>query len=401
MNRKLFTFACTLLLSVGMAAGQQHARPQVTWKSWRPPVKAASSAMVQSASTAALKISSYSVESTRDHQRYAGAIVGNSPFHGGGGTARITTQIIPVVVVTSRIATGINNDEFLSTGPGTTRSDPTQADNACLAAPNNVPTQLTLQSPIFQPAEFSFGGTNVGKTQYIDAFQRAEFWEVINRETYHLKLAPVTVLQPVVLRVPAASGLSIPASFFGLCGSFGLVDGNYFDAYISNVLMPKLAAQGVNPGTFPIFELYNVALTAGDPRDLKNNCCIGGYHSIQPNFQTYSPALFDTTGFFGPAAENSAVLSHEVGEWANDPSGFNPTPAWGHTGQVPGCQNNLEVGDPLSGTDIAPVKMPNGFTYNLQELAFFSWFYGAPTLGLNGWFSDNGTFTSDAGPPCQ
>ena len=30
--------------------------------------------------------------------------------------------------------------------------------------------------------------------------------------------------------------------------------------------------------------------------------------------------------------------------------------------------------------------MPNGFTYSLQELAFFSWFYGAPTLGLNGWF---------------
>jgi hypothetical protein len=40
------------------------------------------------------------------------------------------------------------------------------------------------------------------------------------------------------------------------------------------------------------------------------------------------------------------------------------------------------------------------FTYNLQELAFFSWFYGAPTLGLNGWFSNNGTFLTDAGPPC-
>ncbi|HEY6084755.1 MAG TPA: hypothetical protein VIU63_05130, partial [Nitrospira sp.] len=103
---------------------------------------------------------------------------------------------------------------------------------------------------------------------------------------------------------------------------------------------------------------------------------------------------------FGPDAENTSILAHEVGEWANDPSTFNPTPPWGHTGQVGACQGNLEVGDPLTGTNIPPVPMPNGFTYNLQELAFFSWFFGAPTIGLNGWFSNNGTFLTDAGPPC-
>jgi hypothetical protein len=27
-----------------------------------------------------------------------------------------------------------------------------------------------------------------------------------------------------------------------------------------------------------------------------------------------------------------------------------------------------------------PVTMSNGFTYHLQELAFFSWFYGAPSV---------------------
>jgi hypothetical protein len=45
--------------------------------------------------------------------------------------------------------------------------------------------------------------------------------------------------------------------------------------------------------------------------------------------------------------------------------------------------------------------MPNGFTYHLQELAFFSWFYGAPSIGIHGWYSNNDTFTGDAGPPCQ
>ena len=89
---------------------------------------------------------------------------------------------------------------------------------------------------------------------------------MINRNSYHLDLSPVTTLAPVVIHVPAASGLSIPADFFGLCGSFGIVDINFFDAFVSNVIMPTLAAQGVNPGTFPIFQLYNVALSVGDPR---------------------------------------------------------------------------------------------------------------------------------------
>jgi hypothetical protein len=42
-----------------------------------------------------------------------------------------------------------------------------------------------------------------------------------------------------------------------------------------------------------------------------------------------------------------------------------------------------------------------GYTYHLQELAFFSWFYGAPSIGIHQWFSDNGTFLTDAGPMCQ
>jgi hypothetical protein len=43
----------------------------------------------------------------------------------------------------------------------------------------------------------------------------------------------------------------------------------------------------------------------------------------------------------------------------------------------------------------------NKFTYHMQELAFFSWFYGAPFVGVNGWFSNNDTFTHDAELVCQ
>jgi len=400
MTRKLSFCFFTLLLCAGMAFAQKHALPRLSLKSYHPAPKASALA-TRNAAGVGLPLFTYTVKSSRDHNTYSGAILGNRPFNNGGGTVSVKTQIIPVIFVTKRIATNISKTGFLTTAPGITQShNPTTADNACLTAPNNHPVALTLQSPIFTPTDFSFGGTNVGKTQYIDAFQRAEFWDVINRSTYHMKLSPVATLPPIVVNVPAASGLSIPASFFGLCGAFGLVDIGFFDSLLDNVILPSLASKGVNPGTFPIFELYNVALTAGDPRDL-NNCCIGGYHSISVNFQTYSPALFDTTGILGPSAENTAILAHEVGEWANDPSTFNPTPAWGHTGQVGGCQGNLEVGDPLTGNNVSSVTMPNGFTYNLQELAFFSWFFGAPTIGLNGWFSDNGTFLHDAGPPCR
>ena len=60
-----------------------------------------------------------------------------------------------------------------------------------------------------------------------------------------------------------------------------------------------------------------------------------------------------------------------------------------------GCQSNLEVGDPLSGTTFTDTV--GGFTYHPQELAFFSWFYHqSPSLGVHGWYSDQGKFTTYA-----
>ena len=90
-------------------------------------------------------------------------------------------------------------------------------------------------------------------------------------------------------------------------------------------------------------------------------------------------------------------MSHEVAEWMDDPNTSNPVPPWGAEGQVPSpnCQANLEVGDPLTGTDVSPVTL-GGFAYTLQELAFFSWFYGGPSLGSGGNYSNNGKFTGFA-----
>jgi len=217
---------------------------------------------------------------------------------------------------------------------------------------------------------------------------------------YHAALGPVTTLTVQTFTVPAGKGATYSTAPYSGCGHIGVVDFTTMDNYVTGTLMPALAGSGVGPTNFPIILLYNVVM--GDPGDsLTSNCCILGYHGAGGfPAQTYSPMDYDTTGIFSGTG-NTSVAAHEVGEWAADPLGNNPTPLWGKIGQVSGCQGNLEVGDPLSGTEAPRIIMPNGFTYHIQELAFFSWFYSARSTGVSGWFSDNGTFLTNAGPPCQ
>ena len=354
-----------------------------------------------------LPLWTFTVRSSRDGNHYPGVMVGRNPFN-DPGPSNVPTEIVPLIIKTQNIGVSFDsNTGVITTTAGATTFNPNRADDVCLSPPNDVPTRLVSGSPIFTPASFTFGGTFIGKTQYVDAFQRANFWNALgeDRNSYHVRLNPVRVLNPIVLNVPSVYGLAITNPlFFGppaFCAPFGIVDIGWFDNYVNATLIPSLGSQGVNSSNLPIFLVYNVVWA--EPVTNLFSCCALGYHSITgfPQLtQTYSPSEFDTTGVFG-APLDSEILSHEVAEWMDDPHTTNPTPLWGNTGQVQGgCQGNLEVGDPLTGTDVPSVTMPNGFTYHLQELAFFSWFFGAPSIGVNGWFSDNGTFTTDAGPPC-
>jgi hypothetical protein len=356
-----------------------------------------------------LPLFTFSVESDRDGNNYTGVIVGADPFHNGGNRdVQVKTFVVPLIVTFNSVATGFTPSPppvgTITIGPGVTTIDPTVPDTACLANGPNNPTTLLLQSPLFQNSIFDMGGTIVGDTSYIDAFQRGEFWEALGKngqENYHLKLSP-TLLSPIKINIPADQGVVIGTNIFGACDPLGDISFAYFDNLIQTSILPSLASQGVDPSTFPILLMKNV-VTAETPLTNLNLCCFLGYHSSTSTvpFQTYSPLEFDTAGLFANASDTT-VMSHEIAEWANDPFGDNPTPAWGGTGQVPPgfCQNNLEVGDPLTGTNFPPVFMPNGFTYHLQELTFFSWFFTSTSVGINGWFSDDGTFLHDAGPVC-
>jgi len=370
------------------------------------PSQARAAAPLASApATPGLPLWSYSVHSDRDGNRYTGVMVGASPFNEDSGRTSVATQIVPIIFKTHTVGTGVDAKAIIATTPGDNTFDPTRPDRACLGSRNNNPLRLFLQSPIFQSTDFNYGGTDVGRTQTTDAFQRANFWKVINREDYHVTLGPITNLNPIVIDVPAASGLALATTSLGppaFCAPMAIVDANLVDGIINDSILPALAPHGVNHGTFPIFLLYNAVMSDGDPTNLLN-CCILGYHGTGNNdsTQTYSPMDFDATGLFGVSGMDIATATHEVAEWMDDPFGNNATPAWGHIGQVPGCQGNLEVGDPLSGTEAPRIVMPNGFTYHLQELAFFSWFFTNRSTGVGGWFSDNGTFLTNAGPPCQ
>jgi hypothetical protein len=148
----------------------------------------------------------YTVTSSRDGNQYSGVMIGASPFDSNGNkNVSVRGYIVPLIVVTNSIAVS-DDGGLITTAPGMTTFDPTQATN-CLSAPNNVPSTLLAQSPLFQPVDFVFGGVDIGTTQYVDAFQRSNFWVALGekgiRDTYHVALSPVETVQAFMVNVPA------------------------------------------------------------------------------------------------------------------------------------------------------------------------------------------------------
>ena len=218
--------------------------------------------------------------------------------------------------------------------------------------------QNTIASPIFQMGvDFTSGGTDLGNTQYIDAFQRGNFWGTVSSHPgYHLLLGAPVVMPTLSLTVPAADGTV--GTEFGV--HVGLADINWFDAQLNTYMA---AHPRIVPNSLPIFVTFNAYLTQG-------GCCIGGYHSAT-GAQSY--AHFTYINKVGAFSQNVSALSHEVGEWADDPLVVNTN------GNQVAC-GILETGDPEEGFanfGDFPYTL-GGFTYDLQDLVFLPYF-GAPT----------------------
>ena len=271
-----------------------------------------------------------------------------------------TTTTIPVFIIPVKLKYGATN--------GNKVFDPkTKVLSNGKTVINNI-----IASPIFDSGvNFTQGGTNLGTTQYIDAYQRGNFWsKVTKNKNYHLLLGKPTVLAEKTIVVPAGLGQVIQNPFAS--GVVGTYDINAFDSKLQTWMA---GFTQINPGVLPIFITYDVFLTQG-------GCCVGGYHNAngaQPGGQTYSTATYvDSPGSF---SQDVSALSHEVGEWMDDPFVDN----------FVNCRDNgiMENGDPLEGNANFggfPYNL-NGFTYNLQSLVFIGYFGAPKSTSVHSWLS--------------
>jgi len=282
---RLVTLAlCSYAVS---ALGQSTSAPNAQKFQLKPPpiISHGTAASTADPSAIQLPVWNYHVVSTRDGNTYSGLIVGRRPNTiGPQANVNVPTQVVPIRFEFERVATAVDlNTGIISAAAGKAESNPRASDPACFAGSNNVPLKLLAQSPIFQNADFNFGGTDVGKTQYTDAFQRGSFWSEIDKSDYHVRLSPMQILPTLVVHVPAHEGLSLPSTlfqpFFNMCGPEGLVDIFFIDNVVVNAVrhMP-----GVTPGTFPMFMMYNTAMPIGDPTNLANCCAAVTIHSRLP-----------------------------------------------------------------------------------------------------------------------
>jgi hypothetical protein len=284
------------------------------------------------------------------HVKRTFTMVGTDP-HKSNVTSTIPVFVIPIKMVFDK---NHGNHTF----------DPNKAKFSGQSVPV---TKTILASPIFQSnVDFKQGGTDLGKTQYIDAYQRGNFWSVVKKNNkYHVVLGKATVLAEQTINCNTSD--CAVGNEFGK--TVGLMDINHFDAVIQGYLQKFSQIQ---PNTLPIFLTYDNYLTSGQ-------CCIGGYHNAngsQPGGQSYAVSTVVDQGS-RVFSQDTAALSHEIGEWMDDPFIDNNV----------GCQDNsiMENGDPLVLDDHPYVV--NGFTYHLQDLVFIGYFGAPAKTSLLSWLS--------------
>ncbi len=295
-------------------------------------------------------------------KRYPLTMVGSNPFLRGAKNVIVPVQIFPV------------RFEF----PDGTVLDPTEP-NDC--ARGGAPLDLVLQSPLFADADYG-----EGPRQFVEEVRRMELWSFTGPGALNPRYSV-----RVAASVPASIRVVLPAGYEtrpAPCGRSAIISFQIWQQIFAQ-LGPQFRQLGVSPKTFPLFLTVSVATS------VSNNGLAFGFHTASRG-QTYGVAMWDATGYT-PINPDISILSHELAEWYDDPFVTNPTPPWGHVGQVAGCQANFEVGDPLSGHLFGEIQMPNGFTYNPQETAFFSWFFDqVPSWGIGGWYSSANTFRAPA-----
>ena len=307
---------------------------------------------------------------------YTYTIVGKNPAKGvTNASTTVKVKLIPLIMKFS------NGDTW----------NPTKADSC---DPGVTPLSRVQKSPLVVKQAWTWGGTAIGTGQVTDAYQRADFWQYAKpggvNPSYGVTLS-FSTLSAVTVKVPNADAATASIS----CGNglLGATDINWLDPYLQSTVIPSLASKGVGPSTLPIFVLHNFVEYVSTTSD----CCVLGYHNaynVAAGVQTYGLGMYDNSGAFTRSSDISA-LSHEIAEWQNDPSTTNPTRRGAMSARSPGA-------NPISKWAIRSRAPPSRTPSVVSRTIRRSWRFSLgsiaedQSLGVNGWYSDQGTFTTFA-----
>jgi hypothetical protein len=299
-----------------------------------------------------------------------------------------------------------------------------ELQNADLVSTTTVPVapfeQLTLNSPNFEPADFTSGNN----LQFADAVQRAEFFNMM-KQNWHTNLNPATIVDHITVQIPRFVTVTLNGTptqvrtyFTGQApdgSTFVLLLNRFFNQAIFDLVNNEINAgnyttNAMNIALFPNTFLFSLSSSGGI-----GGCCTLGFHtfffdpsSTPQSRWVFAYASWISPGLFRGGFEDVTALSHEISESFNDPFVNNIVPKWTFPGEPGACQGNLETGDPVevlaNGTVAVPIKeLSNTFTYHPQTEALLQWFeQGSTSNALGGAFSypDTSALTTSA-VPCQ
>jgi hypothetical protein len=229
----------------------------------------------------------------------------------------------------------------------------------------------TAASPLFSTGvDFQADGTDIGNTQYTDAFQKMSLWTPGGSATgYHVLLGQSKIQKVLKLTVPKNKGaLGRPLGGIKVIEA----DIDWFDQQIR----ADLSKHNMPANALAIFITTQTYLTESGA------CCIGGYHAVTSSGLTYTAATYIVAaGNAAIFAQDVSALSGEIATWLTNPFATNNSPCGAYD------VGYGAYGEPNYGN--FPYKL-GGITYHLHDAATPAYFGAPPGYPLGGYFSFQG-----------